>query len=98
MTANRGRNMDKVYVVRGSCGSYEDHYEWLVFVYPTKREAEKHRIAAQSSATEIYEASDQLRKEPGINEWDAHMCLDFGGAYYRVEEVSYRETMKEIMG
>ena len=92
--------MDKVYVVRGSCGSYEDRWEWLVFTYPTQREAEKHCIAAQSRATEIYEASNRLSKEPGINEWDANMCnicFDMGGAYYRVDEVPYRETMKEIM-
>jgi hypothetical protein len=90
--------MDKVYVVRGSCGSYDDRYEWLVFAYPTQREAEKHCIAAQSRATKIYDASDQLSKELGVNEWDANMCLDYGGAYYRVDEVPYRETMKEIMG
>ena len=90
--------MDKVYVVRGSCGSYDDRYEWLVCAYPAQREAEKHCIAAQSRATEIYEASNQLSNEPGINEWDAHMCLDIGGAHYGVEEVPYRETMKEIMG
>lgn len=90
--------MGKVYVVRGSCGSYEDRYEWLVFAYPTKREADKHMAAAQSRATEIYKASNMLRNELGINEWDSGMMMDMGGAYYTVDEVSYRETMKEIMG
>ena len=90
--------MDKVYVVRGSCGSYDDRYEWLVCAYPTQREAEKHCIAAQSRATEIYDASNRFSKKLGINEWDAHMWLDMGCAYYRVVEVPYRETMKEIMG
>jgi hypothetical protein len=90
--------MDKVYVVMGSCGSYEDRYEWTVCAYPNQREADKHRAAAQHRATVIYEASKIGRKRIGINEWDAEMCLDFGGAYYKVVEVHYRETMKEIMG
>jgi hypothetical protein len=81
----------------GSCGSYEDRYEWTVCAYPTLREADKHRAAAQHRATGIYEASDHLRKEVGINEWDANMMIDTGGAYYKVVEVHYRETMKEIM-
>ena len=88
--------MDKVYVLRGSTGNYDDVYEWLVCAYPTKHDAEMHREAAQKRATEIVENAETVADLDAPNEWDAGMTTSAGcNVYYSVYEVPLRTTMME---
>ena len=89
---------DKVYVLRGSTGSYDDVYTWLVCAYLTKHDAEMHREAAQKRATEIVENAETTADLDAPNKWDAGMIIAAGSnVVYSVYEVPLRTTMMEYV-
>jgi hypothetical protein len=94
MNNNVAALADKVYVLRGSTGSYDDVYDWLVCAYLTKHDAEMHREAAQKRATEIVENAETVDDLDVPNEWDAGMTIAAGcNVAYSVYEVPLRTTM-----
>jgi len=46
--------MKKLYIVYGESGEYDEHREYDVIGYFDREEAEKHKLAAQQVADQIY--------------------------------------------
>ena len=85
--------MKQVWIVWGSSGEYDDYSEWVVAVYTTQAEAEKHRVAAalwmNDHATEVRDLPWQewcLLKNPydsesGIQNLRANVHYAVGTSY-----------------
>jgi len=52
-----------VYIVQGAAGEYEDHTEWDVCAYATRRAAARHARKAKKRNDELAEALDVFRSE-----------------------------------
>jgi hypothetical protein len=93
--------MDKVYVVTGSSGSYDDYHTWNVRAFADPKEAEAYREklqaindaqqGVQAEWQERYEAAD-LNTMPD-DEYEALMAEEGAGldgpAHYQVEVVAF---------
>ena len=66
------REMNKIHIVRGSSGAYEDYAEWDVVAYTEKEEAEKHAKGAQLYADAYDNARTILMREGDMEAYAAY--------------------------
>lgn len=67
--------MDKVYVVRGSTGFFEDYEEWTVKAFSDPIKAQEHRDFLTGKYSEI---KDRLLKKYGKDLNTVYITSDFG--------------------
>ena len=87
--------MDKIFLVVGDTGRYEDRVEWNVAAYPTREQAELHALNAQAAA-DAYKAShsdwrDFISIPTGANPFDPEFMMDstYPSTDYSVVEVPF---------
>jgi hypothetical protein len=72
-----------IYVVMGTTGEYSDRNEWSVIAYFDEAKAKEHVVNADRRAKEIQATrEDRYRVEPGANEFDPNMSMDYTGTDY----------------
>lgn len=86
---------DKIYLVYGCTGEWEDYQSWNVKAFPTKEDAIKFCNKCQEfvdknvnpTATENY--SNLTQKG---NPHDSSMTVDYTGVTYQISEVPYENS------
>jgi len=74
----------KIYVVIGDTGEYDDFSTWIVKAYFSKALADSHALQAQTAADKL-----QRNNYEPVNPYDPFMKLDYNGAHYRVQEIDF---------
>lgn len=89
---------EKIHLVIGSSGTFDDHSEWNVVAYGSEIEAQKHAALASKAAEMWLVHSSPLNHPPkGVNPYDAQMEIVDHRVDYRVETVELRaESPVEI--
>ena len=64
--------MNKIHIVRGSSGAYEDRTQWDVVAYMEKEKAEKHTAEAQLYADAYDNARTILMREGDMEAYAAY--------------------------
>ena len=86
--------MSKVYILRGSYGSYDDHSDWIVAVYNTKEAAETRLELCQTFADSIEDVASNYGKQ---SPHDPHYYKDYGGVIYAIDTYNLIEDDNEIV-
>ena len=73
---------EKIYVVKGETGEYDDHREWPVRAYFSQKLAELHRLHAQIVA-------DDRQNDPIVSAYDPFIKMDYNGTKYSVIEIDF---------
>jgi hypothetical protein len=82
----------KIYIVNGTTGEYSDRDDWVVCAYTSLDKAEEHASNAMHRAKEIQHSHRQYyRPQPGENEFDIHMQMDYTGTEYYVDETELKD-------
>lgn len=94
--------MNKVYIIQGSCGEYDDHTTWIYRAFTDKSKAQirmnelnaKLKLMNMSSDNDnpSYDYSKELKINQQImNVIDEYFCYDYTGSSYSLIEVDLEE-------
>jgi len=87
--------MQKVYVVIGESGEWDEYSKWIVVAYIDKKKAEEHVINANNRGKEVRDLviNHGCDFDTLINEYDPDMVdyMDYDGATYFIEEVALKK-------
>ncbi len=77
----------KIYIVQGTCGTYEDRITWCVKAFYTQQEAEDYRNNCQATAETLYKEVEEQNLtiwqiDPSTNPYDPSMLTDYTGTSY----------------
>ena len=78
-------NQEKIYIVKGETGEYDDHGEWFVKAYFSQKLAESHRLHAQVVA----DVQDTGQEAPIVSAYDPFIKMDYNGTKYSVIEIDF---------
>jgi len=84
--------MQKIYLVMGETGEWDDYSRWPVKAFIDIKKAEDHVANASKRAQEIHslimKAVDEDRKIPELeNEYDLKMAMEYNGTSYFIVEI-----------
>jgi hypothetical protein len=90
------KKMQKIYMVMGESGEWDEHYRWNVRAFLNKEKAEAYAAKADKRAKEIHPimmaAVREDRDIPDLeNEYDPEMYLQCNGVSYFIVEVPFTE-------
>lgn len=80
---------NRIYVVAGSTGEYDDYREWPVCYYANREAAEMHVTLAQKEADELFKKYGKYGTPPdGANKYDPEFSVDYTGTSYCIWELT----------
>ena len=86
--------MNKVYILRGSQGSYDDHEDWIVAVYSTKEAAEARLELCQTFADSLEDVASNYGKQ---SPHDPHYYKGYYSVVYVVDTYNLIEDISDIV-
>jgi hypothetical protein len=82
-------SISALYLVKGSCGSYDDRREWMVAAYLDPAQAEEHRRLAAEAAKAMAQQYPNQYWLAAPTRYDPNCALDCGHAHYAVVPVPF---------